>query len=199
VKHHSNLDLIKSLALIINEGSVLHAFQNITNDHLIIKQSATQGYSINDPGIALQSRALARLSMLIEYSIDDHPQLGNDDNSMFQHQSFEYDVRNVLILDEAQRSPSDENVLAALKHTSSHEFKHLTRAFQCNGWIPAEVPENGPSAVNPLEADCALALRGYSQGIAHASNCSNSPQGESLVVWTRMLQVAGDEHAVSFY
>lgn len=102
----------------------------------------------------------------------------------------------ISVMEEAQRFVSDENMLATLRHTSSYELKYASRAQQFLGWNPI-AKSVLPS--NPREDDYALALLGYSHGVAYTGNSGKCLPEQSLAVWIRMVQIAGSEHSVSIH
>lgn len=136
---------------------------------------------------------MARCLLLNVFVVDSHVQPKRDEIVGALHQSSQRHLDAIVIMDETQQSVSDENMLATLSHTSSHELKYASRAMQFAGWNPIE---ESRLPGNPREDDYELALLGYAHGIAYTGNPGEFPPEQPLAVWIRMLQLAGSEHSV---
>jgi len=145
--------------------------------------------------LALRTRAMARCLLLNLFIEDSHVQNDQDGIVVTLHQLPQRHLDAIAIMDETQQFVSDENMLATLSHTSSHELKYASSGMHFTGWnltVQSRLPSN------PREDDYALALLGYAYGTAYAGNPGECSPEQPLAVWIRMLQLAGSEHSVSF-
>jgi hypothetical protein len=150
--------------------------------------------SDTDIALALRTRAVARCQLLNVLVVDLHVQQEQDGIVGSLDQLPQCHLDAISVMDETQRFVSDENMLATLRHTSSHELKYASRALL--GWNP--IPKSVlPS--NPRESDYALALLGYSHGVAYTGSPGKSLPEQPLAVWIQMVQVAGSELSVSIH
>ena len=178
----------------ISQGSTLEMHNSRQHVSWISHWSAQQRDSASDPALAFQRRAISRLSNMVKY-LEDHQapyeeaKSGEDVGQLTEH---ERDI--AALLDETHQFGSDENVLAILNHTSNCNLRRATNILQQAGWSPNQKMHLQD---NPLKANYALALQGYSEGVTLAMRPKDSPPERSLAVWVRMLQAAGDEHSVS--
>lgn len=149
---------------------------------------------------------MARLSMLMTYVESHQAQHGNHGHDGLRYSLYhpfsEHDIRAIIILDETVQFTSDENVLAAFRHTSTHELEQASSRL-CSAdrstHDSTERPqlENVQLVSSPLEADLALALHAYPLGAAYAGCSENEGRERLLARWIRMLRVAGAESTVS--
>ena len=154
-------------------------------------------YPANNRIMTLLTKARARLSMMTQYVEDFQVQIQRQDQGLIYRLS-EQDVKTVMLVDQAVQFDSDENLMAVFKHASTHQLRHVSNVL-----FPVDTPRssledamNAQLARNPLEADFALALLGYTTGAAFAKGFAGSSQQHRLCRWVAMLQAAGAELSV---
>lgn len=189
-KHITTLSSIPSLTW----GKGPATCSSLSRSTDLLQRLTESGHSESERAIALRTRAMARCLLLNGLIVDSHVQHEQDGLLGTLHQRPQRHMDAITIMDETQQFVSDENILATLSHTSSHELKYASRAMQLTGWNPIE-RSRLPS--NPREDDYSLALLGYAHGIKYTGNRGDFPPDQPLAVWIRMLQLAGSEHSVS--
>ncbi|KAL6716949.1 hypothetical protein ACLMJK_004862 [Lecanora helva] len=111
------------------------------------------------------------------------------------------DLKAIDVGDDAlQFTLSDENLLAAFKHTSHRGLKeifirmhNIREDMVDNPTKLLEIIYDGRKDSNPVVVDLAVGLLGYSLGAILTEKSQQSSQDCLLSSWIRMLQLAGNE------